>query len=168
MDLVKSHLMFAVREEVEVLKERIEQLVERITHLETENQILRAGASQVSTRSQSPFGIANILAAIFKQCLLTNRKRSPSWPASTRAASQSPLMRRWGTWRTTTPRRPTGRSLRIRRPPSRSTTRRLPHSVRRCRAGRRRGRSARAAHVSAACISSCCDSLGKVSTVSAR
>jgi len=38
MDLVKSHLMFAVREEVDVLKERIKEL-------ESEIQILRAHAS---------------------------------------------------------------------------------------------------------------------------
>ena len=47
MDLVKSHLMFAVREEVEVLKERIDVLMERIAYLESENQILRAAATQV-------------------------------------------------------------------------------------------------------------------------
>lgn len=47
MDLVKSHLMFAVREEVEVLKERIDVLMERIAFLESENQILRAAATQV-------------------------------------------------------------------------------------------------------------------------
>jgi len=46
MDLVKSHLMFAVREEVEVLKERISELMERITFLESENSILRSSASQ--------------------------------------------------------------------------------------------------------------------------
>lgn len=45
-DLVKSHLMFAVREEVEVLKEKISELMERITQLEYENSILRANASQ--------------------------------------------------------------------------------------------------------------------------
>jgi len=45
-DLVKSHLMFAVREEVEVLKEKIAELMERINHLETENNILRANASE--------------------------------------------------------------------------------------------------------------------------
>ena len=48
MDLVKSHLMFAVREEVEVLKERIAELVERIAYLESENAILRSAATQVS------------------------------------------------------------------------------------------------------------------------
>lgn len=47
MDLVKSHLMFAVREEVEVLKERIDVLMERIAFLESENQILRSAATQV-------------------------------------------------------------------------------------------------------------------------
>uniref|UniRef100_UPI00358E41A0 TSC22 domain family protein 4-like isoform X2 n=1 Tax=Myxine glutinosa TaxID=7769 RepID=UPI00358E41A0 len=41
MDLVKSHLMFAVREEVEVLKEQIRELVEKNSHLEQENQILK-------------------------------------------------------------------------------------------------------------------------------
>lgn len=46
MDLVKSHLMFAVREEVEVLKERIAELMERISQLELENSYLRAHATQ--------------------------------------------------------------------------------------------------------------------------
>lgn len=41
MDLVKSHLMFAVREEVDVLKEKIVELLERIQLLETENAILK-------------------------------------------------------------------------------------------------------------------------------
>ncbi|XP_047739516.1 TSC22 domain family protein 1 isoform X4 [Hyalella azteca] len=45
MDLVKSHLMFAVREEVDVLKERIVELMERINHLEYENNILKKYAS---------------------------------------------------------------------------------------------------------------------------
>ncbi|XP_037563028.1 protein bunched, class 2/F/G isoform-like isoform X1 [Dermacentor silvarum] len=45
MDLVKSHLMFAVREEVDVLKEKITELLDRIAQLEYENGILRAGAS---------------------------------------------------------------------------------------------------------------------------
>ncbi|XP_006859693.1 PREDICTED: TSC22 domain family protein 4 [Chrysochloris asiatica] len=45
MDLVKSHLMFAVREEVEVLKEQIRELAERNAALEQENALLRALAS---------------------------------------------------------------------------------------------------------------------------
>jgi regulator of replication initiation timing len=44
-DLVKSHLMFAVREEVEVLKEQIKLLMERNSQLEHENSLLRAAAS---------------------------------------------------------------------------------------------------------------------------
>uniref|UniRef100_A0A1W7RC64 TSC-22-like protein n=1 Tax=Agkistrodon contortrix contortrix TaxID=8713 RepID=A0A1W7RC64_AGKCO len=48
MDLVKSHLMFAVREEVEVLREQIKELSERNAALEQENSLLRslAGAEQ--------------------------------------------------------------------------------------------------------------------------
>lgn len=42
MDLVKSHLMYTVREEVEVLKEKIAELMERIQQLETENNFLRS------------------------------------------------------------------------------------------------------------------------------
>lgn len=57
MDLVKSHLMFAVREEVEVLKEKISELLDRISQLEHENDILRANASaetlkQLNNQSQ--------------------------------------------------------------------------------------------------------------------
>uniref|UniRef100_A0A671N181 TSC22 domain family protein 4-like n=1 Tax=Sinocyclocheilus anshuiensis TaxID=1608454 RepID=A0A671N181_9TELE len=42
MDLVKSHLMLAVREEVEVMREQIKELSERNAELERENYILRA------------------------------------------------------------------------------------------------------------------------------
>ncbi|XP_076454176.1 uncharacterized protein LOC143289159 isoform X2 [Babylonia areolata] len=45
MDLVKSHLMFAVREEVEVLKEVIKELVERLHRVEQDNKLLRSEAS---------------------------------------------------------------------------------------------------------------------------
>ncbi|KAM8871669.1 TSC22 domain family protein 1-like isoform 1-T1 [Synchiropus picturatus] len=45
MDLVKSHLMYAVREEVEVLKEQIKELIERNTQLEQENKLLKTLAS---------------------------------------------------------------------------------------------------------------------------
>lgn len=44
-DLVKSHLMYAVREEVEVLKEQIKELMERNTQLEQENNLLKNLAS---------------------------------------------------------------------------------------------------------------------------
>uniref|UniRef100_A0A8C4ZSC8 Uncharacterized protein n=1 Tax=Gadus morhua TaxID=8049 RepID=A0A8C4ZSC8_GADMO len=42
MDLVKSHLMYAVREEVEVLKEQIKELLERNSVLERENVVLKS------------------------------------------------------------------------------------------------------------------------------
>ncbi|KAJ8267163.1 hypothetical protein GJAV_G00139270 [Gymnothorax javanicus] len=41
MDLVKTHLMLAVREEVELLREQIAELTERNSQLERENYILR-------------------------------------------------------------------------------------------------------------------------------
>ncbi|KAJ8347696.1 hypothetical protein SKAU_G00262850 [Synaphobranchus kaupii] len=41
MDLVKTHLMLAVREEVELLREQIAELTERNAQLERENYILR-------------------------------------------------------------------------------------------------------------------------------
>ncbi|RXM98527.1 TSC22 domain family protein 1 [Acipenser ruthenus] len=45
MDLVKSHLMYAVREEVEVLKEQIKELIDRNSQLEQENNLLKNLAS---------------------------------------------------------------------------------------------------------------------------
>lgn len=44
MDLVKSHLMYAVREEVEVLKEHIKELIEKNSQLE-QNNLLKTLAS---------------------------------------------------------------------------------------------------------------------------
>ncbi|XP_075369341.1 TSC22 domain family protein 3 isoform X1 [Mycteria americana] len=45
MDLVKNHLMYAVREEVEVLKEQIKELLEKNSQLERENSLLKTLAS---------------------------------------------------------------------------------------------------------------------------
>lgn len=42
---MKSHLMYAVREEVEVLKEQIKELIERNSQLEQENNLLKNLAS---------------------------------------------------------------------------------------------------------------------------
>ncbi|CAL9688930.1 unnamed protein product [Knipowitschia caucasica] len=58
MDLVKSHLMYAVREEVEVLKEQIKELFERNSVLERENAVLKSLAntdqlSQLPTQTSS-------------------------------------------------------------------------------------------------------------------
>ncbi|XP_006000961.1 TSC22 domain family protein 2 isoform X2 [Latimeria chalumnae] len=59
MDLVKSHLMYAVREEVEVLKEQIKELIERNSMLERENALLKSLANndqlaQLPTQSANP------------------------------------------------------------------------------------------------------------------
>ncbi|NWV44857.1 T22D2 protein, partial [Daphoenositta chrysoptera] len=59
MDLVKSHLMYAVREEVEVLKEQIKELVERNSLLERENALLKSLSnndqlSQLSAQQAAP------------------------------------------------------------------------------------------------------------------
>lgn len=60
-DLVKSHLMYAVREEVEVLKEQIKELMEKNSQLEQENTLLKNLASpeqlaqfQAQVQSGSP------------------------------------------------------------------------------------------------------------------
>ncbi|XP_054453160.1 TSC22 domain family protein 3 isoform X1 [Anoplopoma fimbria] len=45
MDLVKNHLMYAVREEVEILKEQIKELAEKNNQLERENHLLKNLAS---------------------------------------------------------------------------------------------------------------------------
>ncbi|NP_001088088.1 TSC22 domain family member 3 S homeolog [Xenopus laevis] len=45
MDLVKNHLMYAVCEEVEVLKEQIKELAKKNSQLEKENHLLKNLAS---------------------------------------------------------------------------------------------------------------------------
>ena len=45
-DLVKSHLMNAVRSEVEELKEKIIKLEEVITQLQSENEFLRSNVNR--------------------------------------------------------------------------------------------------------------------------
>ncbi|XP_039996162.1 TSC22 domain family protein 4 [Xiphias gladius] len=49
MDLVKSHLMQAVREEVELLREQIRELQEKNQQLERENHILRTLTQNIHT-----------------------------------------------------------------------------------------------------------------------
>uniref|UniRef100_H3CQU6 TSC22 domain family, member 2 n=1 Tax=Tetraodon nigroviridis TaxID=99883 RepID=H3CQU6_TETNG len=73
MDLVKSHLMYAVREEVEVLKEQIKELYERNSVLERENAVLKSLANSeqlsqlssqcVSNPSATPNACASVLWA---------------------------------------------------------------------------------------------------------
>uniref|UniRef100_H3CDQ6 TSC22 domain family protein 1 n=1 Tax=Tetraodon nigroviridis TaxID=99883 RepID=H3CDQ6_TETNG len=74
MDLVKSHLMYAVREEVEVLKEQIKELIERNSQLEQENTLLKTLASpeqmaqfQAQVQTGSPPAPGPPSAATFTQ-----------------------------------------------------------------------------------------------------
>lgn len=54
MDLVKSHLMYAVREEVEVLKEQIKELIEKNSTLERENALLKSLSNSDQLSQLSP------------------------------------------------------------------------------------------------------------------
>lgn len=53
-DLVKSHLLLAVREEVELLREQIRELAERGVALERENALLRALATPAQLAQLRP------------------------------------------------------------------------------------------------------------------
>ncbi|XGW34947.1 hypothetical protein V3C99_018751, partial [Haemonchus contortus] len=63
MDLVKTHLTFAVREEVEVLRQTIAELEQRVSSLENENQLLRQYA---------PGEVLNNIAALVQQRKASN------------------------------------------------------------------------------------------------
>ncbi|XP_008431490.1 TSC22 domain family protein 2 isoform X2 [Poecilia reticulata] len=65
MDLVKSHLMYAVREEVEVLKEQIKELFERNSVLERENAVLKslANSEQLSQLTAQTGGASAVAVA---------------------------------------------------------------------------------------------------------
>ncbi|XP_062545500.1 protein bunched, class 2/F/G isoform [Armigeres subalbatus] len=97
MDLVKSHLMFAVREEVEVLKEKISELMDRINQLEYENNILKqnasqetlsqlttsgGGASNASTTAAAAAVVAAAAAAAAATAAAAASASAPSAPAS--------------------------------------------------------------------------------------
>lgn len=100
-DLVKSHLMFAVREEVEVLKEKISELMDRINQLEYENNILKqnasqevltqlqtsGGASQTSTTAAAAAVVAAAAAAAAATAAAAASASAPPAPASKGSAS---------------------------------------------------------------------------------
>ncbi|XP_023192577.1 TSC22 domain family protein 1-like isoform X2 [Xiphophorus maculatus] len=79
MDLVKSHLMYAVREEVEVLKEQIKELIERNSQLEQENTLLKTLAS--------PEQMAQFQAQVQTGSPPAPQTAAPSGPPSATAAS---------------------------------------------------------------------------------
>uniref|UniRef100_A0A8D0H2I1 TSC22 domain family member 2 n=1 Tax=Sphenodon punctatus TaxID=8508 RepID=A0A8D0H2I1_SPHPU len=83
MDLVKSHLMYAVREEVEVLKEQIKELVERNSLLERENALLKSLSnsdqlSQLSTQQANPSSTSQLQPEIAQPPQPTQPPQQPN------------------------------------------------------------------------------------------
>ncbi|XP_034737266.1 TSC22 domain family protein 2 isoform X3 [Etheostoma cragini] len=92
MDLVKSHLMYAVREEVEVLKEQIKELYERNSVLERENAVLKSLANtdqlgQLS--SQLNHGSSTSPTLQQQYPLVTNNNNNNTPPLAHHEGSQS-------------------------------------------------------------------------------
>ncbi|XP_026540058.1 TSC22 domain family protein 3 isoform X2 [Notechis scutatus] len=79
MDLVKNHLMYAVREEVEVLKEQIKELAEKNSRLELENSLLKNLAS--------PEQLQKFRSHLPLEGPAGPEKKSPCAPAQHRAGS---------------------------------------------------------------------------------
>uniref|UniRef100_A0A8C5S1Z5 TSC22 domain family protein 3 n=1 Tax=Laticauda laticaudata TaxID=8630 RepID=A0A8C5S1Z5_LATLA len=79
MDLVKNHLMYAVREEVEVLKEQIKELAEKNSRLERENSLLKNLAS--------PEQLQKFRSHLPLEAPAGPEKKSPGGPAQHRAGS---------------------------------------------------------------------------------
>uniref|UniRef100_A0A8C4DXH1 TSC22 domain family protein 2 n=1 Tax=Dicentrarchus labrax TaxID=13489 RepID=A0A8C4DXH1_DICLA len=82
MDLVKSHLMYAVREEVEVLKEHIKELYERNSVLERENAVLKSLANtdqlgQLSSQLTQGSSTSPPLQQQQQHPLVTNNNNTP-------------------------------------------------------------------------------------------
>ncbi|KAM7379016.1 hypothetical protein PAMP_004595 [Pampus punctatissimus] len=82
MDLVKSHLMYAVREEVEVLKEQIKELFERNSVLERENAVLKSLAnseqlSQLPTQSATSSGATPPTQGLSQPQALSQQQAQP-------------------------------------------------------------------------------------------
>ncbi|XP_054643117.1 TSC22 domain family protein 1 isoform X1 [Dunckerocampus dactyliophorus] len=89
MDLVKSHLMYAVREEVEVLKEQIKELIERNSQLEQENTLLKTLASpeqmaqfQAQVQTTSPPPAAPTAATPGPACTVAQPSSHTSGPSA--------------------------------------------------------------------------------------
>lgn len=79
--------MFAVREEVEVLKEKIAELMDRINQLEVENTILKANASQ-ETLSQLTTAATGIISP--QPTLQTASPVVPQVPQTPQITQQTP------------------------------------------------------------------------------
>ena len=76
MDLVKNHLMSAVRGEVEDLKEKIVRLEEHMARIQIENQILREHVpSEVKDESTLSHTQLKFYTRIFHYSCRTMRRR---------------------------------------------------------------------------------------------
>ncbi|KAI1724330.1 TSC-22/dip/bun family domain-containing protein [Ditylenchus destructor] len=88
MDLVKTHLTFAVREEVEILRSQIADLESQVTHLESENQILRQFApSDIVTKLPLLIQQQQHKASVPQQ--LVNTSSSETFPSQASAVAPS-------------------------------------------------------------------------------
>ncbi|KAF3835203.1 hypothetical protein F7725_027761 [Dissostichus mawsoni] len=93
MDLVKSHLMYAVREEVEVLKEQIKELYERNSMLERENAVLKslANTDQLGQLSSQLNTAGSTTPPLQQQHPLVTNNNNNNNPLAHHDASQSIL-----------------------------------------------------------------------------
>ncbi|KAK1896560.1 TSC22 domain family protein 2 [Dissostichus eleginoides] len=91
MDLVKSHLMYAVREEVEVLKEQIKELYERNSMLERENAVLKslANTDQLGQLSSQLNTAGSTTPPLQQQHPLVTNNNNNNNPLAHHDASQS-------------------------------------------------------------------------------
>lgn len=95
-DLVKSHLMYAVREEVEVLKEQIKELFERNSVLERENAVLKSLAnseqlSQLPAQSATSSGATPPLQGLSQPQALSQQQAQPPLQAQPQPQSHPQL-----------------------------------------------------------------------------
>uniref|UniRef100_A0A8C6S4L9 TSC22 domain family protein 2 n=1 Tax=Neogobius melanostomus TaxID=47308 RepID=A0A8C6S4L9_9GOBI len=92
MDLVKNHLMYAVREEVEVLKVQIKELYERNSVLERENAVLKslANTEQLNKLSSQLNHVNNVALPQQQQSMSTNNRNGLDHYEVVRSASHQP------------------------------------------------------------------------------
>lgn len=97
MDLVKSHLMNAVRSEVEELKEKILRLEDTITNLHNENEVLKAYAPtevlrQISSTPNPQLTIQQQAPSTAYQTATVNQTSQKTLPLATSMAPSGNVM----------------------------------------------------------------------------
>uniref|UniRef100_A0A183EEJ4 TSC22 domain family protein 1 n=1 Tax=Gongylonema pulchrum TaxID=637853 RepID=A0A183EEJ4_9BILA len=80
--LVKTHLTFAVREEVEILRSTIVELEAKVAQLESQNQVLKQFA---------PVDVLNSLAALVQQHQQKQQLQVPQQQLTSSASTPNPL-----------------------------------------------------------------------------